>query len=353
MNDHHRRGRLRTLACGAAVSAIALTAGLSVPAAANDFYAGKQIVFLIGGDAGGGYDLYARALSRHMGRFIPGAPIFVPRNQPGAGSGTAAAYLASVAPKDGTYIGAVFPGVIIGPLLEEKQQGLFDPTKFVYLGSADSGTRVCVTYQNSKIKTFEDAQKNKVIIGASAAGGSTRDYAYLHVNAAGAQFNVVSGYKGTVDIFLAMERGEVDGMCGLDWSSLKSQRPTWVSEKKINILVQNSIDPEPELERMGVPPIWKFVKSEQDRQAVEMVFSQQIFGRPYLAPPGANPAQVKVLRDAFMTTVKDPEFLADAEKSRLDVTASSGERVQGVVEKLYSSSKETVKRAKEIISPPS
>jgi tripartite-type tricarboxylate transporter receptor subunit TctC len=351
MNIHHRCGRLRTLVLGTA-ALVAATGSLPTLASANDFYAGKQIVFLIGGDAGGGYDLYARALSRHMGRFIPGAPTFVTRNQPGAGSGTAAAYLASVAPKDGTTIGAVFPGVIIGPLLEDKQQGLFDPTKFVYLGSADSGTRVCVTYHTSKIKTFEDAQKNKVIIGASAAGGSTRDYAYLHVNAAGAQFNVVSGYKGTVDIFLAMERGEVDGMCGLDWSSLKSQRPSWLSEKKINILVQNSLDPEPELDRIGVPPLWKFIKNNEDRTAVEMVLSQQIFGRPYLAPPGANPAQVKVLRDAFMATVKDPEFLVDAEKSRLDVSASSGERVQSVVEKLYASSKETVKRAKDIISPP-
>lgn len=330
----------------------AVAVALSAPqAAAADFYAGKQIVFLIGGDAGGGYDLYARALSRHMGKYIPGNPTFIPRNQPGAGSGTAAAYLASVAPKDGTTIGAVFPGVIIGPLLEEKQQGLFDPTKFVYLGSADSGTRVCVTFQNSKAKTFADAQKMKVVIGASAAGGSTRDYAYLHRNTAGAQFEVVSGYKGTVDIFLAMERGEVDGMCGLDWSSLKSQRPNWISDKKVNIIVQNGIDAEPELEKMGVPTIWQFIKSDEDKKAVEMIFSQQIFGRPYLAPPGANAANVKVLRDAFSKTVKDPEFIADAEKGRLDVTPSSGERVQDVVEKLYATPKETIKRAKEIISP--
>jgi tripartite-type tricarboxylate transporter receptor subunit TctC len=249
-------------------------------------------------------------------------------------------------------IGAVFPGVIIGPLLEEKQQGLFDPTKFIYLGSADSGTRVCVTYENSKIKTFEQALTNKVIIGASAAGGSTRDYAYMHQNATGAQFNIVSGYKGTVDIFLAMERGEVDGMCGLDWSSLKSQRPSWVADKKINILVQNGLESEAELDKMGVPTIWKFIKKEEDKRAVEMVLSQQIFGRPYIAPPGTNMDQVKVLRDAFMKTVKDAEFQADAEKNRLDVTPSSGERVQGVVEKLYATPKETIKRAKEIISPP-
>ena len=342
--------RLKTAAL-ATCAMLGLT-GASAPAQAADFYAGKQIVFLIGGDAGGGYDLYARALSRHMNRFIPGNPVFVPRNQPGAGSGTAAAYLASVAPKDGTTIGALFPGVIIGPLLEEKQQGLYDPTKFVYLGSADSGTRVCITYENSKIKTFDQTQTNKVIIGASAAGGSTRDYAYLHQNAAGGQFNVVSGYKGTVDIFLAMERGEVDGMCGLDWSSLKSQRPSWVAETKINILVQNGLESDPELDKMGVPTIWKFIKKDEDKRAVEMVFSQQIFGRPYIAPPGTHADQVKILRDAFMQTVKDPEFQADTEKNRLDVTPSSGERVQSVVEKLYAPPKETIKRAKEIISPP-
>ena len=343
--------QLKTLKGGVAAALTGL-ALMAVPAKAADFYAGKQIVFLIGGDAGGGYDLYARAISRHMNRFIPGNPTFVPRNQPGAGSGTAAAYLASVAPKDGTMIGAVFPGVIIGPLLEEKQQGLFDPTKFIYLGSADSGTRVCITYENSKIKTFEQAQTNKVIIGASAAGGSTRDYAYLHQNAAGGNFNVVSGYKGTVDIFLAMERGEVDGMCGLDWSSLKSQRPSWVAEKKINILVQNGLESEPELDKMGVPNIWKFIKKDEDKRAVEMIFSQQIFGRPYIAPPGTQADQVKVLREAFTKTVKDAEFQADAEKNRLDVTPSSGERVQSVVEKLYATPKETIKRAKEIISPP-
>jgi tripartite-type tricarboxylate transporter receptor subunit TctC len=342
----------RALVLAAAMSVGTGAALVPGTAGATDFYAGKQLIFLIGSDAGGGYDLYARLLSRHMNRFIPGTPVFVPRNQPGAGSGTAAAFLASVAPKDGTMIGAVFPGVIIGPLLEDRAQTLFDPTKFQYLGSADSGTRVCITFQNSKIKTFEDAQKSKAIIGASAAGGSTRDYAYLHVNAAGAQFNVVSGYKGTTEIFLAMERGEVDGMCGLDWSSLKSQRPDWVAGKKVNILIQDGSESEPELDKLGVPSVWSYIKNDEDKKAVEMIVSQQIFGRPYLAPPATPAAQVKILRDAFSATVKDPEFLADAEKSRLDVTPSSGERVQAVIEKLYATSKETIKRAKEIISPP-
>ncbi|MDB5509515.1 MAG: efflux transporter protein [Hyphomicrobiales bacterium] len=345
--------RFTTSGATALGAVLALSAAVTAaPAQAQDFYAGKQIVFMIGSDVGGGYDIYARALGRHLGRHIPGNPTFVPRNQPGAGSGTAAAYIASVAPKDGTTIGAIFPGVIIGPLLDDRTQPLFDPTKFNYLGSADSGTRVCVTYQNSKIKNFDDAQKNRVVMGASAAGGSTRDYAFMNRNAAGAQFEVVSGYKGTADIFLAMERGEVDGMCGLDWTSLKSQKPDWVRDKKINILVQNGIDAEPELEKLGVPTLWGYIKSDADKKAVEMVVSQQIFGRPYIAPPGVTPERLKILRSAFEATMKDPDFLSDAAKSRIDIAPSSGERVQDVVEKLYATPKETIKRAKEIISPP-
>ncbi|MBX9740863.1 MAG: hypothetical protein K2X62_12345 [Beijerinckiaceae bacterium] len=339
----------------AAALGTVLTLGAAVaapPVLAQDFYAGKQIVFMIGSDVGGGYDIYARAIARHLGRHIPGNPVFVPRNQPGAGSGTAAAYLASVAPKDGTTIGAIFPGVIIGPLLEDRAQTLFDPTKFHYLGSADSGTRVCITYQNSKIKSFEDALKGRVVMGASAAGGSTRDYAFMNRNAAGAQFEVVSGYKGTADIFLAMERGEVDGMCGLDWTSLKSQKPDWVRDKKINILVQNGSESEAELDKLGVPTVWKYIKNDADKKAVEMVVSQQIFGRPYIAPPGTVPERLKILRAAFAATMSDPEFLADAQKSRIDVAPSSGEKVQEVVEKLFATPKETIKRAKEIISPP-
>ena len=344
----------------ASAATISITATIAIAAAttnagaagASDFYAGKQIVFLIGGNPGGGYDLYARALSRHMGKHIPGHPGFIVRNQPGAGSGTAAAYLASVAPKDGSIIGAIYPGVIVAPLLDGKAQGLFDPQAFKYLGSADSGTRVCITYVDSKIKTFDDARKSKAIMGASAAGGSTRDYAYMNANAAGAKFEVVSGYKGTVDIFLAMERGEVDGMCGLDWSSLKSQRPDWLRDKKLNIILQNGAENDPELDKLGAPGVWKYVEKEEDRKAIEMIVSQQVFGRPYLAPPGISPGRLKILRDAFSATVTDPEFMADAEKLHLDVTPSSGEKVQAVVEKLYSAPKSVVERARQLISPP-
>src|SRR5262249_50059076 len=147
--------------------------------------------------------------------------------------------------------------------------------------SADNATRVCVSHVRSKIKRFEDTLTQKAIMGASAAGGSTRDYINMLKKAAGAMFDLVAGYKGTADIFLAMERGEVDGMCGLDWASLKSQRPDWVRDRTVNVLAQINLEPESELTKLGVPQIWRFIKSADDKQAVELILSQQVFGRPY------------------------------------------------------------------------
>src|SRR6266508_6330217 len=302
-----RRPGLKNVLVTALLAAGAI--GMAEPAKAADFYAGKTIDFLVGGDVGGGYDIYARVIGRHLGRFIPGNPTIVAKNQPGAGSGRAATFLYGVAPKDGTVIGAVFPGVIMGPLLDERAQPLFDPTKFQYLASADNATRVCITHEKSRVKTFEDAQRQKTIMGASAAGGSTRDYVSMHKKSSGAMFELVSGYKGTADILLATERGEVDGLCGLDWSSLKSQRPDWVRNKTVNILLQANLEPETELTRLGVPPVWKYIKSEDDRKAVELVIGQQVFGRPYVTPPGVPAEQVRILRAAFAATMADKDFL--------------------------------------------
>ena len=316
---------------------------IAAPAAAADYYAGKTIDFLIGGDVGGGYDIYARVISRHLPRFIPGSPAIVPKNQPGAGSGRAASFIYGVAPKDGTVIGAVFPGAIMGPLLDDRAQPLYDPTKFQYLGSADNATRVCITHGRSRIKAFDEALAQKAIMGASAAGGSTRDYVNMLRKTTGVLFDLVGGYKGTADIFLAMERSEVDGMCGLDWASLKSQRPDWVRDRTVNILVQINLEPEAELA--------KFVKSESDKRAIELIIGQQVFGRPYLAPPDVPAEPLGLLRTAFTAAMQDKDFLADAERTRIDVVPSSGERVQRLVAELYASPKATVERAKDLVKP--
>jgi tripartite-type tricarboxylate transporter receptor subunit TctC len=340
-------GRAR-LGLGIIAASMALAAAPAQPA---DFYAGKTIDLTVGGDAGGGYDLYARAVGRHWGKHIPGNPTVIVKNMPGAGSTRAGIFISTVAPKDGGTVAALMPGAIIGPLLDEKPNLQFDPTKVIYIGTADSGTRVCATFQNSKIKTFEDAQKTKTIMGATAAGGATRDYAYMHNHTAGTKFDVVAGFKGTTEIALAMERGEVDGTCGWDWSSLKSQKADWVREKKMNVLVQVALDSEPELTANGVPPIWKFVPKEEDRKVTELIVSQQVFMRSFVVPPGTPADQIKILRSSFDATVADPAFLADAEKMKLSITPISGTKVQEVVENLYKTPKELVERAKNVTKP--
>ncbi|MGH6770137.1 MAG: Bug family tripartite tricarboxylate transporter substrate binding protein [Xanthobacteraceae bacterium] len=323
----------------------------ATPAVAADYYAGKTIEFIVGGASGGGYDIYARTVARHMPRHIPGNPTIVVKNMPGAGSTKAAIYISTVAPKDGGSVGALMPGAIIGPLLEDKPMTKFDPTKVNYIGTADSGVRICATYQNSKVRTFADAQRQKTILGASAAGGATRDYAYLLNHTAGTKFNVVSGYKGTVDIALAMERGEVDGLCGWDWSSVKSQKSDWLRDKKLNILVQVGLDPQPELTKMGVPRVWSFIKDSTERRVAELVVSQQVFQRSYIVPPGTPAEQIAILRKAFDATMSDKQFLAEAEKVKLSITPLSGEKVQSLIDKLYATPKTLVERARAAIKP--
>jgi tripartite-type tricarboxylate transporter receptor subunit TctC len=335
-----------------AVAALVAAAGFgAAPAGAADFYAGKTIEFVIGSNPGGGYDIYARAIARHITRHIPGNPTIVPKNLPGAGSAKATTFIHSVAAKDGTVMGAAFPGAIMEPLLGDRAKAAYDPPKLQYIGTADNGTRTCVTWHAAKTKTFEDAMKSKTILGASQAGGSSRDYAYMHNKLNGAKFDIVSGYKGTVDILLAMERGEVEGLCGYDWTSLKTQRPDWLRDKKVNILVQVALDPQPALTQMGVPQIWQYIKSEEDKKVAELIVTQQVFGRPYFLPPGTPAPQVKILRDAFMKTVADPAFLEEAKKLRLDIDPLDGEKVQKMVETLYAAPAAIVEKAKAAVKP--
>ena len=334
------------------LTALAAAVALATPnARAADYFAGKSIDLLIGAPAGGGYDIYARALARHYGRHIPGQPVIVSKNMPGAGSARAAGFISTVAPKDGTAIAAIMPGAVMGPLLDEKAEALFDPTKVNYLGTTNNGTRVCVSRKDSKIKTFDDALTQKAAFGGVSSNDSTREYGYMHKNTAGAQYDVVSGYSGTAEIALAMERGEIDGACGWDWSSFKSQRPDWIRDGKVNLLLQVGLEPNAELTRMGVPSVFKYVKSDEARKVVELVISQQVFQRSYIAPPGLPAEQLETLRSAFDATMSDRQFLDDAEKIRIDVSPLSGAKVQALVQKLYATPKDIVARARQAITP--
>jgi hypothetical protein len=243
------------------------------------------------------------------------------------------------------------PGAVIGPMLDPKIEKLFDPTKVMYIGNVNNGVRVCISGNHSKIKTFDDARKLKATFGGGQSNDSTRDYGYLHKKATGAKWDLVTGYKGTSDLGIALERGEVDGFCGFDWASLKAQKPAWVRDKVVNVLIQDAIEPLDELTKLGVPHIMKYVTDDKTRQAVELILSQQVFHRSFIAPPGTTPANLATLRRAFDATMKDPQFLADAAKMRIDVAPLSGERVQKVVSNLFASSPEAVGLARAAINP--
>jgi hypothetical protein len=344
----HRRTRL---AASAALCALALP--LTAPSAvAQDYYAGKSIDLIIGSGPAGGYDIYGRALARHITRHIPGKPNIVVKNMPGAGSGRAAGFLAKIAPKDGTVVAGIMPGAVMGPLLEEKPEILFDPVRVQYLGTANNGTRVCVGWAAAGLKSFDDVRGGKEVpFGAVSPNESTHDYAYMLRRTAGATYKVVSGYNGTTEIGLAMERGEVVGSCGWDWASVKAQRGDWLRDKKLNVLLQIGLDRNDELTKMGVPHVWDYVKSDESRKVVELVIGQQVFQRSYIAPPEIPAAPLSILRTAFDATMTDPQFVAEADKLRIDIAPLPGAKVQEIVQKLHATPTNVVQAARAAIRP--
>jgi len=316
---------------------------------AAEIFAGKTISIYVGSAPGGGYDIYSRVIARHLGRFIPGHPQLVVQNMPGAGGAKAASFIANVAPRDGTAIGAISPGVVVGPLLGGMPGAQYDPTTLTYLATANNGIRVCVTTAQSGIKSLKDAQSRKVIIGTGAEGDSTRDYANLHKNTAGVKFELVAGYSGTPDIMLAMERNEVQAVCGWDWSSLRSQKADYIREGKLHIILQAGLTKSEELSKLGAASAFDVPMSELDRQATELVVAQQLFGRPFIGPPNMAPETVALLRKAFSDMFADATFLADAEKTKIDIIPSDGKSVQDGVARIYAAPKHVVEHAREVI----
>lgn len=338
-----------------ACAGVALT--IATPALAQDpvepFYRGKTINIIVGGAAGGGYDNYGRALGRHMSKYIPGNPNIVVQNMPGAGGNKAAGYIYTMAPKDGTAIGALFPGPILAPLLGDTPIQ-HDPAKFIYLGSANSDVYICAVHADSPIKSFKDAFTREVIIGASNEGGTTRDMPTLSNNVLGTKFRIVTGYAGTREMTLAVERKELHGLCGYGYASLLSVTPQWITNKTVRILVQENAKGAPALNQQGVPRTIDFAKTPEDRQVMELVYTQGIIGRPYVLPPGVPVERVAALRKAFSAALADPALLAETEKMRLDVEPIAGDEVQSLVARLFAMPAKTIERAKQalIYKPP-
>jgi tripartite-type tricarboxylate transporter receptor subunit TctC len=332
----------------AAAAALLLPASAQAQDALAKFYSGKSVDMIIGAAPGGGFDLYARTIARHMPDHLAGKPNFIPKNMPGAGANKAAGFIYSVAPKDGTVIGAIFPGAIMDPLLGDKSKVQHDSTKLIYLGSANAEVGITVVRNDAPAKTFQDLFTKGMISAASASGGSSRDFPAALNNVLGTKITLVSGYPGTKDMTLAIERNEVQGTGGYLWSTLKTQNPDWLpKEDKMRILVQETVKGNAELTKMGVPLAIDFAKSEEDKQVLELIYGQLVFGRPYILPPGTPDERVTALRRAFDATFKDKAFLADAEKARLTIDPVSGEEVQELVAKIFAAPDKIVERAKE------
>jgi len=335
------------------VTAAAVIAGAGARAPAQDantpFFRGKQINFIVGSSAGGGYDIYARLLARHMSKYIPGNPIIVASNMPGAASNTAAAYIYNVAPKDGTVIGALQTAAVLDPLFGDPARTKHDASKFIYLGSATIDYYICIARADADVKSFKDVLTRELIIGASQPGTSTRDFPALLNSMAGAKFRIVSGYPGTREITLAIEKGEVQGLCGFSWSSMSAQQPDWLKSGFIRILAQEHDKGHPAINKMGVPLTVDFAKSADNRRIMELIYSSETFGRPYMMPPGVPTERVVLLRKAFMETLRDKDLVAEAQSIGLDLDPISGEELQALAEKIYATPAHIVEQAKKAV----
>jgi tripartite-type tricarboxylate transporter receptor subunit TctC len=315
--------------------------------AVSDFYRGKTVTIIVGYTAGGGYDLYARALGRHMGRHLPGNPNFIVQNITGAGSLNAANHLYNVSAKDGTVFGTFGRGLPMEPLIGTAKVQ-FDATKFTWLGSGANEISICATWHTSPVKTWADMLKTSFTAGGEGAGSDPDTYSLMVRNIFGVKLKLVSGYHGTSDIILAIERGEVDGRCGWSWSSLKSTREAWIAEKKLNFLVHISDQKAPEL--APIPTINEFA-NERQKQIVRLVTSRQVVGRPFAAPPGVPEDRKQALRAAFDATLKDPAFLDEANKLKLEVNPVSGADVDKLLGELYRTPKDIIEEARKAIAP--
>jgi tripartite-type tricarboxylate transporter receptor subunit TctC len=333
----------------AGVAGLAL-ASPSAAQSVEEFYKGKSISLIIGTDPGGGYDQYARTLARHLGRFIPGNPTVIPRNLGTAGGVVAANRLFSQSPKDGTEIGAVHRGLPILPLVSPSKEMEFDPAKFGWLGSLNKEASICMSWHTSKIKTFADTRETLFIVGVTGVGASLDTFEAPLMNVYGSKMKIIAGYRGGQNIDLAMERGEIDGRCGVSWSSLLVRSADWFREKKINILLQFGLERHADLK--DIPLMQELATTPDDRTALELISIPTSVGRPYLAPPGVPKDRLAALQNAFNMMVKDEGFMADANKQRMEIQLVTGEEVQSVLSRAYGSPQKVIDRSRELMKVP-
>src|SRR5258706_683185 len=331
-------------AFAAAASVLALIPGAARAATAEEFYKGRQIIMILSADAGGGYASYANAFAPYLSQHIPGKPRIVVQYMPGAGGLRAMNYLYTNAPKDGSVIALVHSSVPYAPLYG-LAAAKFDPRKMNWLGSIDSTSGICVAWGTSEIKTWDDMLKKQYLVGSSGAGSQMETLPMMLNKLFGTKNKVISGYKGGNEVYLAMERGEVDGRCGSLVSSINSTRPDWFPQKKVTVPVQIALERDPAFP--DVPAVVEFSQDPQTKAILQLVVSPVAMDPPILTPPGVPADRVSVLRTAFPPAMLHPQFLAHSKEQRIEVKEVSGDKVAQLLANAFAMPPEVVKAANE------
>jgi tripartite-type tricarboxylate transporter receptor subunit TctC len=329
---------------GAAVGMASIGVSPAAADAISDFYKGQNMTLFVGSAPGGGYDRYGRLVGRHINRHIPGKPGLVIKNMPGASGLVLAAHMYHKAPKDGKSIAGVHNTVVTQEILGRGAR--YKSVGFNWLGSVNQLTTVCISSDKSKVQSWPDAKKMRFVVGGTGADSSSTNLvpAFLKTLTDG-QIKIIKGYPSTSSVILAMARGEVEGLCGLGWDSLKAQAFSQLRDGKIKVIIQVAAKPHPELK--GTPFVMDMAKSPDDVRVLEFLVARQYMGRPYLTPPGVPAARVKALRAAFDATMVDPKFMADAKKVRTPLSPISGQEVTAHIQRLFATPQSVIARANE------
>ena len=327
------------------VASSALAAAAQAQTQPADFFKDKTFTVILGSSPGGGVDTYGRLVARHLAKYVPGHPRVVPQNMPGAGSVAAASYIYTNGPKDGTAAAIVLAGAIIDPLLSSGPRR-YEPTRFQYIVNANLETQVCIVRSDAPVKAFADVFKTELIVGGTGPGSTISDYPIFLKNFFGAKIKLVSGYPGSREVSLAVQKGELHGTCGLNWSSARLQYPDLMAGEPFKVILQEDLKGTPELNKLGVPLITAFVANAEDRAVIDVFYVQGALNRVFIAAPETPPERVAVLRKAFLDTLGDRELQGEAQRMNTDAVATSGEEIQAIVTKLYATPTAIVERMK-------
>jgi len=336
-------GKLRTLAAMICATAAGVTPSLASSAA--DFYAKKTITLQIGSGSGGGYDVIGRLFVRHMWKYVPGKPNITPQNVPGGGSLALANQFANITPRDGSVFGIFNTGMALTPLLTPTAVR-FDPRKFHFIGSPAREAHVLIVWHNAPVQTMEDAFKHRINVAATAPGGAPYEFPHLTNELLGSKFNVIKGYKSSHASKMAMETGEVHGIAGHGWASVKAEYRDDLESKRIKVVAAFGMKKHKDL--MDVP-LFPTGSTKEEQQLFALMYSRQVIGRPFATPPDVPMDRVKALRDAYAATVKDRDFLIEAEKLNIDIDPVYHDELNELIAELYGTPPSVVERVQAIL----